>query len=828
MRILLLVHALPLDAEQVVTGNAVRAFAFEQALTAAGHTLRYAYPAALGTHSIRLESRGVSACGYDSPRHLERQIHRYGTDVVFAGYWELLEDLPDLLDIPIVLDMVAPRLLESMFEESADLGAEARRMVRAFRRPWRFLVGSSRQRDFLIPFLLMAGVDCSAEVPVDVVPIAMECADSPPVVAKTRWRFVTGGVEWPWRDSNRQLEELELALAAAGKPGAVKATLLRLGGVYQHSELAADAGDRNYSDRGLLPYAQLREVLAASAVGVELATANVERHFSQSFRAVECLCAGIPLLIDDYLELAAAVREFDAGWIVDRDHDIQTRVREILSDPAGWARKAENALRLARAHHDIGTVARSLMEWLKSPSRPGLGNPLLAGNPVQGPADNRGRVLRELVRDWVYERFTRPLYSLIARVMEPHLQTLDGPQRAIVLVTRRDIFPPNHGAAVKIERTAWALSFEFDQVVLITDDRSRYHVCRHGNWETRRFPIWVRIAAPPRFLVRLCCVIKHIPLENAFLYFPMCDRSYNVRTLYAAMHFPVLAFQAEFPAYVKACLWAKNLYGRRIVMVEHNVEYQRIRNQVPKLSAAGERALRKIEIEFANACNAVVTVSENDRQQLLADGVDGSRMHVIPHGVDLQAFSTAQSMDLRARYSIAADRALLVYHGTYEYQPNLEAVQYLAREIVPRLRAASIHAHIIALGRLPLRPWAHECVTFTGPVEALAPYLCAADVAAVPLLDGGGTRMKVLDYFAAGIPVVITSKGIEGIPVVSGEELLIEDEADGFAEAVAKLLKHPELARKLTEKADRYVQDLDWRILARANAALLDPRSADS
>jgi len=819
MKILLLLHALPLDPDQVVTGNAVRAYAFEQALLRAGHQVHYAYPSVLGRHTPVVLSRGASAEAFATPRQLEQQIHHFVADAVLVCYWDLLEQLPPTLDIPIVLDMVAPRLLEAVFEDHADLGADARRMLSAFRRPWRFLVGSTRQRDFLIPWLLMAGVDCSGDIPVDVVAIASEVASEPAPRPGRMWRFVTGGVDWPWRNSETRMEVLQLALNQAQQDLGKSASLMRLGG----NSAPVDAQSPTEQNQGLLPYRELRALLHDSAVGVELALPNVERHFSQSFRAVECLCAGIPVMVDAYLELADAVRQYDAGWVVEESEPMVDLVRNILSDPRAWSKKAANALRLARDQHAIHGVTVPLLRWLASPSRPVLNNPLLAPRMETAVEDNRLQILGRLFRDWVYERFTRPLYARVARYIEPRLMPVDGNGKALVVVTRRDVFPPNHGAAVKIERTAWSLSFRFDAVVLITDDRSCFQVCSGGTWETRKFPWWLPLLAPPRFLVRLCCVHKHIPLDNAFLYFPLCDRSYNLRTLYAATQYPVVAFQAEFPAYVKAFLWARNLFGRRIVMVEHNVEYQRVKNQVAALSGQGYRTLRDMEIEFANACNAVVTVSEEDRACLLADGVDASRLHVIPHGVDLDAYANVTPIDLRARYGLGPDVALLVYHGTYEYQPNLDAVRFLAAEIVPRLARMSVAAHVIAVGRLPLRPWVHDAVTFSGPVEALAPYLCAADVAVVPLMDGGGTRMKVLDYFAARVPVVITSKGIEGIPVVSGEQLLIEDDTDGFAEAVARVLQQSELAKSLIVKAHAYVQSLDWRELSAAYAELLLP-----
>ena len=157
----------------------------------------------------------------------------------------------------------------------------------------------------------------------------------------------------------------------------------------------------------------------------------------------------------------------------------------------------------------------------------------------------------------------------------------------------------------------------------------------------------------------------------------------------------------------------------------------------------------------------------------------------------------------------------IVYHGIYSYAPNLEAVRLIARELLPRLRAHGMHAAVVAIGPHAPRQTVDEDVVFTGSVDNLAPYLKSADLAVVPLQKGGGTRMKILEYFAAGVPVVATSKAVEGIPLRNGVHARIEDDFDAMGAAVMQLLADAEGRSRLVENARDLVKDLDWRVIVR-------------
>jgi glycosyltransferase involved in cell wall biosynthesis len=394
-------------------------------------------------------------------------------------------------------------------------------------------------------------------------------------------------------------------------------------------------------------------------------------------------------------------------------------------------------------------------------------------------------------------------------------------RRGLLMMTRADIFPANHGAAVAIDRLAWGLSRCYGPVYLVTDHRHRYFRYEDGERQTLRYPWRFRLALPRRLLSRWL-QLRGIPKSDSFLYWPAADWSPARRALFVSRKHGLRGYQAAFPAYALPCFRCRAEFGGPVVLVEHNVEYQRIRDQTPGIAARGARLLRELELRVCETVDAVVTVSDADRNRLLSDGVSVGKVHVIPHGVDLESYDTAAPRDVRREFGIAPGVAVLVYHGVYSYAPNLEAMQVMAAEILPALRARGVAAKVLAIGREPPPTPLDADIIFTGPVPSVAPYLLAADLAVVPLRQGGGTRMKVLDYFAARLPVVSTAKGIEGIPVRDGVEFVLADKAQPFAEAVRRLLERRDEARALGARGRAFVEPLDWLAIARRHAELFE------
>ncbi len=376
----------------------------------------------------------------------------------------------------------------------------------------------------------------------------------------------------------------------------------------------------------------------------------------------------------------------------------------------------------------------------------------------------------------------------------------------VAILCRPDLFPTQHGAAARIVRSAEALVAAGDQVVVLTDDRNQYWRVRPTGWEAvpygprlRAFLEWPLLRNQAR-AERWCARVGY-PREEYFLYRPIFDPAWWSRALYVGLREQIDVFQAEFPGFAAPAVLAGRLLGAKSFLSQHNIEYDRLR-QMAGLDASILTRIRRIEILLMQAVDQVLTCSEEDRQRAEEAGV--SEVVVLPHGVDLANYQ-GQQRDLRKDYGLPPG-PVLFFHGTLHYAPNTEAVAFLAQELVPRLPAG---ASLLISGMGAPTQHGSERLIFTGPVEDLPAHIQAADLCLCPLFAGGGTRMKLLEYFAGARAVVSTPLGAEGLPVKNDRELVIAEKAD-FVEETLRLLRDPSRRERLGRAARRFAAARDW------------------
>lgn len=397
----------------------------------------------------------------------------------------------------------------------------------------------------------------------------------------------------------------------------------------------------------------------------------------------------------------------------------------------------------------------------------------------------------------------------------------------VCILTRGDLFPTNHGAAVKIVRTAEQLSAQTGEpVFVVTDDRDHYLRFDGAAVQRVAYPPRVRAAEewPPlpragALADRLCALVGY-PREEHFLYRPQFDPAWWLRAAAVGLIERIDVFQAEFPGYGVPALIASRLRrllgaDSRATIVQHNVEWDRLEEFGHDVGR-----IRRVEQALLRAVDGVVAVSEDDRRRMVSAGLPAERVAVIPHGVDTRTFSRASSAGIRARYGIPERAPLLFFHGTLHYWPNTEAVRDIAEKLLPRLLPRVPGARVLVAGMNPPTYYAHPAITFTGAVDDLAEHIAAADVCVCPLRAGGGTRLKLLEYMAAGKPTVSTAKGAEGIPYTDGQNIVIADDPDAFADAAVALLGDSGRRDRLGAAAARFAAQYDWSAVTRSYLAL--------
>ena len=182
----------------------------------------------------------------------------------------------------------------------------------------------------------------------------------------------------------------------------------------------------------------------------------------------------------------------------------------------------------------------------------------------------------------------------------------------------------------------------------------------------------------------------------------------------------------------------------------------------------------------------------------------------MPNGVDLAAYRRADAPPFDSDWSRLP--VTLVYPGLFSYRPNEDAALRLIGDVVPAVRALGYQARAVLVGRNPTPALVDAArrdpaVHVTGAVESIVPYLEQPCVVTLPITLGSGTRLKIVEAFAAGKPVVTTAKGVEGIDAVDGKHLLVREGPQAIASAVIDLWTRPSMRVTLCATALALARD---------------------
>jgi sugar transferase (PEP-CTERM/EpsH1 system associated) len=229
----------------------------------------------------------------------------------------------------------------------------------------------------------------------------------------------------------------------------------------------------------------------------------------------------------------------------------------------------------------------------------------------------------------------------------------------------------------------------------------------------------------------------------------------------------------------------------------------------------GDR-LRAFEKEVATACDWNIFASERELDLFKWIAPNASSL-ALPNGTDLKHGPTT---------SYRANK--LVFVGAMDYFPNIDAMVYFAREILPLIQREIPEVELLIVGRNPSRRVQAlgrlRNVTVTGSVAKVDPYLCDAAVSVIPLRIARGIQNKILEAMAHGVPVITTTAALEGIEATPGADLLVADNPHAFAKMTTALLKDKTLRQTLANNARLLVQrKYNWeRNLGKLNDIIED------
>lgn len=254
----------------------------------------------------------------------------------------------------------------------------------------------------------------------------------------------------------------------------------------------------------------------------------------------------------------------------------------------------------------------------------------------------------------------------------------------------------------------------------------------------------------------------------------------------------------------------------KVVLRTHNVEHQiwerhlmhEKRGLKQMYLQLQNRRLERFEISAFKAADAIVPITEIDRHQIGALA-KGKPLFTCLTGVDLDKYRPAGT---------PAEPSTLFHFASMDWMPNVEAVEWLLREVWPLVSAGNSQVKLVLAGRgMPavFKQARLDRVVVTEQVTDARQFYHDHDIMLVPLWSGSGLRIKLVEGLAYGKPIVTTSIGAEGIPYTPGKELLVADDAQSFAAAILELVNDAPRKAALTKEARHLAEAcFDYKQLA--------------
>lgn len=358
-------------------------------------------------------------------------------------------------------------------------------------------------------------------------------------------------------------------------------------------------------------------------------------------------------------------------------------------------------------------------------------------------------------------------------------------------------------------------------------ERHQLTVITYGEDDTGQTDSWLiergaRVVRLPYSLPWSSDKSRTASLRNLFYYPPASFQRFSPKVLSDSItaclaeepEIDLIVFDTELAG--QAVL--KKKFAKPHVLVVHDIYHVMLRRDFQTMAWRPFKLVKLInwlktsyyERRILSRHENLMAVSSAD-EMFLKEHYPKASTYLVTNGVDTEAFS---------RNGQPKDPNTILFVGAFEYEPNVDAFFYFCREILPLVRAKRPEAQFVAVGRHPndaMREYAqaNTGITLTDTVPDVRPYYARASLAVIPLRVGSGMKLKTLEAFGMGVPVVSTSIGCEGLEVENGIHCAVADTAQTFAEQAVELLARPERARELAQSAWQLVaKSYDWKQIA--------------
>lgn len=387
-----------------------------------------------------------------------------------------------------------------------------------------------------------------------------------------------------------------------------------------------------------------------------------------------------------------------------------------------------------------------------------------------------------------------------------------GVRPRVLLVLPYQVYPPHHGGGVRLYNLIRRLATTVDLYLIVfssigEDDVQREALMPHcrqlwfHHWQPRLRPDRMRLRPPNAQIFwseevadRIRAVVQEHDIDIVQL-----------------EHTELGQYLASVPAGVPTLLTEHDVafrtHQRRL---ELGFDRRYPESQVFCGSRADVRRIFLYEIDACRAADLVHVMSSYDGDLLARYMPDGwQRLRVAANGVDCASFAP----------ETGAPRRGVLFVGNFQNLPNQDGLEFMAAEVWPLVRRRCPEATLSVVGShaddRTRRCTGSDGIELIGEVERVEPYYQSHRVMIAPIRAGSGTRLKILEAFAAGIPVVSTTIGAEGIDARPGQHLLVADDAASFANGIIRLLTDDELHESISSASTALSRErYDWGAVA--------------
>ncbi len=416
--------------------------------------------------------------------------------------------------------------------------------------------------------------------------------------------------------------------------------------------------------------------------------------------------------------------------------------------------------------------------------------------------------------------------------LQPNKFPVTGHNLRVLFFAQNECWPPDTGAKLRNYYLVRELS-RFAEVTYLgfMNGQSSKVVSESGlnAWCEEVITIPLEGAYSPAKIVRGIIGRTALPILN----YTTEAMTRQLTQLLAEQTFDVIQVESiHLTAYWSLLKKARNRNGKRPLLIcdWHNIESELMRRysestpNLPRRWYAQITAQRLAALEklMLSEFGAHTVVSARERAKLLAIH-PRAEISVIENGVDLEHFSPASIEQAHAQWrqpKFDTQRRLL-FVGSMDYHANIDAVQFFAREIWPQIYQMKPELRFTIVGRNPtpeVRALSQTPgIEVTGTVEDVRPYYREAVAAVVPLRIGGGSRLKILEAMAAGVPIISTSLGAEGLAITNGKDIALSDTPQKFIASALDVIENENLRNHLSNGGlDLVCSQYDWSTIGAA------------